>query len=108
MHDVEEFHDGGAVVGDGLLSAGVDEEEVAAVGAEGGFDSFLDGEAGVYVGYYLAFALGCVGACGGSVLVGFCGEELRKYGGWEVTFFEDNDGRCLSPEGCHLDEKEML
>lgn len=49
VHDVQEFHHGGAVVGDGLAAIGVDEEQIAAVGAEGGFYGGLHGEARVDV-----------------------------------------------------------
>ncbi len=49
VDDVEKFHDGRAVVGDGLSAVAVDKEEVAAIGAQGGLHRVLHREAGIDV-----------------------------------------------------------
>lgn len=62
MDDVEQLHDGSAVVGDGLLAILVNEQEITSVRAEGRLDGCLDGETCVDVGDDLAAALRLVGA----------------------------------------------
>jgi hypothetical protein len=66
MHDIEEFEDRRAVVGDGRLTVGSDDELVHAAGTEGRGDGLGDGEAGGDVGEEL----------GGS----YEGERERKKG----------------------------
>merc|ERR1711939_1057800 len=68
-----------APVGDCLSAAAIDKEEVAAIGAQGRIHRVLHREAGVDVGYDLAFALGLIGA-----------------------FFQHYDRRRLAAECCHL------
>ena len=62
MDNIEQLHDSGTVVGNGLLSILVDEQEITSVGAKGGLDGGLYSETGVNVGDDLAAALGLVGA----------------------------------------------
>ena len=95
MDNIEDAHNGRAVVGDCLLAIGVDQEQVTSVRTKCGFYGVLDCEAGVDIGENLSFALGRIGACK---------QLVKKFGklsrGWRA-FFEDNDGRCLSSERCH-------
>lgn len=53
MDDVEELHDGGAVVGDGDGSLVVVDELVHAARVEGGADDVGDGSAGIDVAHQL-------------------------------------------------------
>lgn len=62
VDNVEQFHDSGTVVGNGLLAILVDEQEITSVGAKGGLDGGLYGKTGVDVGDDLAAALRLVGA----------------------------------------------
>ena len=62
VDDVEELHDGCAVVGDGGLALVVHHELVHAAGPEGGADGLDDGLTGVDVGHHLLDALGGLGA----------------------------------------------
>jgi hypothetical protein len=62
MDDIEQLHDSGAVVGDGLFAILVDEQEITSVRAKGRLDGVLYGETGVDVGDDLATALRLVGA----------------------------------------------
>jgi hypothetical protein len=62
VDNVEQLHDSGTVVGDGLLAILIDEQEVTSVRAKSGFDGVLYGETGVDVGDDLATALRLVGA----------------------------------------------
>ena len=57
MDDVEELHDGGAVVGDGDGALVVVDELVHAAGAECGADHVGDGGAGVDVAHQLRLPL---------------------------------------------------
>lgn len=57
VEDVEELHDGGAVVGDGDGAVGVVDELVHAAGAQGGADHVGDGGAGVDVAHQLRLPL---------------------------------------------------
>ena len=50
MNDVEQLHDGGAVVGDGRAALVVDHQLVHAARAEGGSDGVDDDLAGIDVG----------------------------------------------------------
>lgn len=50
MHNIEEFEDRRAVVGDGRLTVGTDDELVHSAGTEGRGDGLGDGEAGGDVG----------------------------------------------------------
>lgn len=61
VDDVEELHDGGAVVGDGDGAFVVVDELVHAAGAEGGSDDVGDGGAGVDVAHQLSLPLRGVG-----------------------------------------------
>ena len=61
VDDVEELHDGGAVVGDSGVALVVVDELVHAPGAEGGADGVGDDGAGVDVAHQLGLTLGCVG-----------------------------------------------
>jgi hypothetical protein len=56
------LHDGGAVVGNRLLSIFIHHQQVTAVRAEGGLDGGLDSETGIDVGDDLALALGGIGS----------------------------------------------
>jgi len=98
------LHDGGAVVGDGLLAILVHHEQVAAVGAQRGLYRGLDGQAGIDVGDDLALALGSVGpwrrasvARGSSSLASSGGRPRGRWGS-SLTFLEDNDGGRLPAE----------
>lgn len=62
MHDVEELHDGGSVVGDGGAALVVVDELVHATWAQGGADDVGDGHTGVDVAHQLRLALRCVRA----------------------------------------------
>lgn len=62
MDNVEQLHDSGTIVGNGLLAILVDEQEITSVRAQGGLDSRLHGETSVDVGNDLATALRLVGA----------------------------------------------
>ena len=62
MDDVEELHDGGAVVGDGDGSLVVVDELVHAARAEGGADDVGDGGAGIDVAHQLWLPLRSVRA----------------------------------------------
>ena len=69
MHNVEELHDGRAVVCDRLSAILVDEQQVTAVGTECALDCRLDCRASVDVGNDLVLALRLVGAYNFVVLV---------------------------------------
>ncbi|KAI4382192.1 hypothetical protein MLD38_008187 [Melastoma candidum] len=95
MDDVEELHDGGAVVGDGDGALVVVDELVHAAGAEGGADDVGDGGAGVDVADELRLPLGSISAF------------LEEYDLWLLfTIFSPKenvshgnlgDGGCLLP-----------
>lgn len=59
------LHDGGTIVGDGLLAILIHHQQVSAIGAKGRLDGRLDSQTGIDVGHDLALALGGVGACTG-------------------------------------------
>ena len=69
MHNIEELHDGRAVVCDRLSAILVDEQQVTAVGTECALDCRLDCSACVDVGKDLVLALRLVGAYNFIVLV---------------------------------------
>ena len=69
MHNVEELHDGRAVVCDRLSAILVDEQQVTTVGTECALDCRLDRGACVDVGNDLVLALRLVGAYNFIVLV---------------------------------------
>lgn len=63
VYNVKQAHNGRAIVGDGLLAIGINEQQVAAIGTECALNGVLDSQTGVDVRYDLTLALGGIGAC---------------------------------------------
>lgn len=57
------LHDGGTVIGNGLLAILINHEQIATVRTEGRLYRGLHSETGIDVGDNLALALGRIGSC---------------------------------------------
>ena len=60
MDDIQQFHDGCSIVGDGGHAVGIVKQLVHTTWAECRADSVNDGHAGIDVAYYLSLSLRCI------------------------------------------------